>query len=217
MSNFTETIFKLKHKPYLYLLISMYIAGIIGLNLPQTAALFRFLTPFNLVASCVILLCFHKDYNLNFLIFSVITFLMGYFVEVIGVKTGMIFGEYQYQTTLGFKVLNVPPVIGVNWLLLVYCVGSSFCRVAKPTYFKVLYGALLMTMFDFLAEPIAIRLNMWSWRDALPPLQNYVGWFVISALLLTLFHTLKFRKDNPIALWLLVLQICFFGIQSLIF
>ncbi len=195
----------------------MYLAGIIGLNIPQTAQFFRFLTPFNLLVSCGILLYFHKEWNFNILIFSVLTFLIGFFVEVIGVKTGMIFGEYQYETTLGFKILDVPPVIGVNWLLLVYCVGSSFCRVSKPLYFKVLYGALLMTMFDFLAEPIAIRLDMWSWKNVIPPLQNYVGWFITSALLLTLFHNLKFRKDNPIALWLLILQICFFGIQSLIF
>ncbi len=195
----------------------MYVAGIIGLNIPLTAPLFRFLTPFNLLASCGILLYFHQEWNRNFLIFITLTFLIGYFIEVIGVKTGMIFGEYQYETTLGFKILNVPPVIGVNWLLLVYCVGSSFCRVTKPLYFKVLYGALLMTMFDFLAEPIAIRLDMWSWHEITPPLQNYIGWFITSAFLLTLFHTLKFRKDNPIALWLLILQICFFGIQSLIF
>jgi bisanhydrobacterioruberin hydratase len=206
-----------KHKPYLYLLMSMYIAGIIGLNNAATANLFRFLTPFNLVASCAILLCFHKDWNHNFLIFSILTFFTGYFVEVVGVKTGMIFGKYQYETTLGFKLLNVPPVIGINWLLLVYCVGSSFCRVTKPIYFKVLYGALLMTMFDFLVEPIAIRLDMWSWYGKVPPVQNYIGWFVVSAVLLTLFHSLNFRKDNPIALWLLILQICFFGIQSIIF
>jgi bisanhydrobacterioruberin hydratase len=195
----------------------MYLAGIIGLNIPETAQFFKFLTPFNLLASCGILLYFHQEWNRNSLIFSILIFLLGFFVEVIGVKTGIIFGEYQYETTLGFKIFEVPPVIGINWLLLVYCVGSSFCRVSKPTYFKVLYGALLMTMFDFLAEPIAIRLDMWSWKNALPPLQNYVAWFITSALFLTLFHSLKFRKDNPIALWLLVLQICFFGIQSLFF
>ena len=195
----------------------MYIAGVIGLNINATAELFKFLTPFNLVASLGILLYFHNDWNRTFIIFAIITFLTGYLIEVIGVKTGLIFGHYQYDRTLGFEILEVPPVIGVNWLLLVYCVGSSFCRVNQPLYIKVVYGALLMTMFDFLVEPIAIHLEMWSWFGLFPPVQNYVGWFLVSAFLLTLFHWLPFRKDNKIALWLLILQISFFGIQSLLF
>nr|WP_299418839.1 carotenoid biosynthesis protein [uncultured Emticicia sp.] len=205
------------HKPYLYLLISMYIAGVIGLNINATAELFKFLTPFNLVVSLGILLYFHNGWSSDFIFFAIITFLIGYFIEVVGVKTGLIFGHYQYDRTLGFEILEVPPVIGVNWLLLVYCVGSSFCRVNQPIYIKVAYGSLLMTMFDFLVEPIAMRLEMWSWFGLLPPVQNYIGWFMVSAFLLTIFHCLPFRKDNKIAFWLLILQICFFGIQSLLF
>ena len=159
-------------KPYQYLLTAMYVAGIIGLNIPQTTELFKFLTPFNLLASLGILLYFHREWSRSFMIFCLICFLTGYFVEVVGVKTGMIFGEYQYDTTLGFKILNVPPMIGVNWLVLIYCVGSSFCRSSQPIYTKVIYGALLMTMFDFLAEPVAIRLEMWSWKELIPPIQN---------------------------------------------
>ncbi|RYU95504.1 carotenoid biosynthesis protein [Emticicia agri] len=202
--------------PYLLLLTAMYIAGLIGMNIPQTTQLFQWLTPFNLLASLAILLYFHQQWNRNFIIFCIVTFLTGFFIEVAGVKTGVIFGPYKYETTLGFKVLEVPPMIGVNWLLLVYCVGSSFCRTSKPIYIKVLYGAMLMTMLDFLVEPVAIRLNMWSWKVANPPVQNYIAWFIVSAVLLSLFHSMKFRKDNPIALWLLILQICFFGIQNFI-
>jgi putative membrane protein len=102
----------------------MYIAGIIGLNANATAELFKFLTPFNLVASLGILLYFHNDWNRNFIVFAVITFLTGYFIEVVGVKTGLIFGHYKYDRTLGFEILEVPPVIGVNWLLLVYPLHS---------------------------------------------------------------------------------------------
>ncbi|RFS15300.1 carotenoid biosynthesis protein [Emticicia sp. C21] len=202
---------------YLVLLTAMYIAGLIGLNIPQTTHLFQWLTPFNLLVSLGILLYFHQQWNRSFIIFCVITFLTGFFIELAGVKTGVIFGEYQYETTLGFKILEVPPVIGVNWLLLVYCVGSSFCQTSKPIYIKVLYGALLMTMLDFLVEPVAIRLNMWSWKEANPPIENYIAWFIVSAVLLTLFHSMRFRKDNPIARWLLILQICFFGIQNFIY
>jgi putative membrane protein len=203
--------------PYLVLLTAMYIAGLIGLNISHTTHLFQWLTPFNLVVSLAILLYFHRQWNRIFIIFCVLAFLTGFFIEVAGVKTGAIFGEYQYETTLGFKILEVPPLIGINWLLLVYCVGSSFCRTSQPIYIKVLYGALIMTLFDFLVEPVAIRLNMWSWKAVNPPIENYIAWFIVSAVLLTLFHSLKFRKDNPVALWLLILQICFFGIQNFIY
>lgn len=203
--------------PYLVLLTAMYVAGMIGLNIPLTAQLFQWLTPFNLLASLGILLYFHQQRNRPFIIFCVIAFLTGYFIELAGVKTGMIFGQYQYETTLGFKLFDVPLMIGINWLLLIYCVGSSLSTLSKPIYIKVLLGALIMMLLDVLVEPVAIRLNMWSWTTATPPLQNYIAWFIVSAFLLTLFNVLKFRKDNPIALWLLILQIGFFGIQNFIY
>jgi bisanhydrobacterioruberin hydratase len=238
-------------RPFLYLLTAMYTAGLIGLNIPQTTSLFRFLTPFNLIASLGILLYFHEDWSRNFNIFIIITFLTGFFIEVLGVKTGLIFGKYQYDTTLGFKTWGVPPVIGVNWLMLVYCVGVSSQRLDSILWSKLqtststirgfiisIYGAIILTALDYLVEPIAIRQQMWSWFGQMPPLQNYIGWFVVSFVLLYLFYLLVLKPKpslgitaqssvgtqttetaitltNPIAQWLLILNILFFGIQRL--
>lgn len=199
-----------KAKPYIYLLASMYLAGSIGLNLPLTNELFKFLTPFNLVSSVGILLYFHQDWNKSAIVFCVITFLVGFLVEVVGVNTGLIFGNYQYDTTLGAKVGGVPLVIGINWLLLIYCVGTVTEQLFNKTAYKILFGALFMTAFDYIVEPVAIKFAMWFWKDGLPPMQNYVAWFVVSAALLTLFHLSKFRKANPIAAWLLGFQVLFF-------
>jgi bisanhydrobacterioruberin hydratase len=219
-------------RPFLYLLTAMYTAGLIGLNNSQTAPLFRFLTPFNLISSLGILLYFHADWSRNFKIFSVITFLIGFFIEVLGVNTGLIFGQYQYDTTLGFEIWGVPPVIGVNWLMLVYCVGASsqkledFLKSKLPNatirgFLIILLGAIALTMLDYIVEPVAIKQQMWSWYGQMPPLQNYIGWFLVSFLLLFLFRLLVLQPDNsaaaknPIALWLLILNIVFFGIQRL--
>jgi putative membrane protein len=38
----------------------------------------------------------------------------GFFIEAIGVNTGLIFGNYVYKTTLGWKFLETPLIIGVN-------------------------------------------------------------------------------------------------------
>src|SRR5689334_23098853 len=37
--------------------------------------------------------------------------------EVIGVATGAIFGAYSYGEVLGFKLLEVPLIIGLNWVV----------------------------------------------------------------------------------------------------
>lgn len=199
-----------KAKPYIYLLASMYLAGGIGLNLPLTNELFKFLTPFNLLSSVGILLYFHQDWNKSAIVFCIITFSVGFLVELAGVNTGLIFGHYQYATTLGFKVGGVPPMIGVNWLLLIYCVGTVTEYFVDKIAYKILLGALFMTAFDYIVEPVAIKFDMWFWENGLPPIQNYVAWFVVSAALLTLFHLSKFRKTNPIAAWLLGFQVLFF-------
>ena len=34
--------------------------------------------------------------------------LIGFVIEVIGVKTGYVFGSYSYGDSLGFKILEVP-------------------------------------------------------------------------------------------------------------
>ncbi len=68
------------------LLIAMHIAGIVGLQHPFTRPLFQQLIAFNLLVTAALVFYFHTDYNPAFLVFCVITFLFGYFIEVIGVK-----------------------------------------------------------------------------------------------------------------------------------
>ena len=43
---------------------------------------------------------------------------LGFGVEVIGVETGLLFGDYEYGSGLGPKVLKVPMLMGVLWWIL---------------------------------------------------------------------------------------------------
>ena len=110
----------LSEKNTVYLLISMYLAGIIGLRWEFSREIFKFLVPFNLIFTTFVVLFSHRDWNKYFVFFILFTFLVGFFIEVLGVETGKIFGKYHYQTTLGIKIMQVPPIIGLNWLVLVY-------------------------------------------------------------------------------------------------
>lgn len=194
----------------------MYLAGLIGLNIPVSAPLFQILTPFNLVASLVLLLLFHTDFRPSFWVYCAIAFSVGFGVEVAGVHTGVIFGHYAYGEVLGFKVLEVPLVIGANWLMLSYLCGSVTDRLPVSLTVKVMIAAGLMTLLDFVIEPVAVQLGFWQWQGDSIPLQNYLAWYVVSAALFLIYFKMPFQKKNGLAMILLVLQFLFFGLNNLL-
>ncbi|MCP9764354.1 carotenoid biosynthesis protein [Lacihabitans soyangensis] len=199
----------------IYLQASMYLAGIIGLSISSTQAFFQLLTPFHLLSSFIFLIITQDKRNTAFWQFVLTAVSLGYFVEVLGVKTQMIFGAYQYQTTLGFKIFEVPPMIGINWFLMVFCAGvliDQTFKSDKNIILKSTFGATILTIFDYIAEPVAIDQNMWTWTFGVPPLQNYIAWFLVAFVLLFAFFRLKFTKNNPLAIALFIFQLIFFGV-----
>ena len=136
--------------------------------------------------------------------------MIGYWIEVLGVRTLLVFGDYGYDTTLGIKVLDVPLMIAVNWLLLTYVCGSVCSRLPGQVFYKVMLAAALMVGLDYLIEPVAIAYDFWHWSTVTPPLHNYVGWFFVALGVQSLFFGLSFRKNNPLAASVLVIQSLFF-------
>lgn len=192
------------------ILLIVHIAGIIGLQ-TSYRDLFLGLTPINLLLSASLLFINHQQFNKNFILFAVITLLSGFFVEVAGVRTGAIFGSYWYEETLGWKVLNVPVVISVNWLMLVYSAGVISNKLNANIILKSATGAALLLILDLLIEQNAHNYKFWSWMDGKIPMQNYIAWFLVSFVLLLLFHSLKFKKENKLAPVLYIVQLLFFA------
>jgi bisanhydrobacterioruberin hydratase len=200
----------LKKYPFHLLFASMYLAGLIGLNIEAVRPFFLYFTPIHLFSTCVVLVYFQTQKNTSFWWFVGLSFSIGYLVEIIGVNTGLIFGEYEYETTLGFEILKTPPIIGCLWFQLSYCIGMAINDLRLNKTLKTILGATLMTALDYVVEPVAIKFDMWSWRDITPPLQNYIGWFVVSLPIFWLFYSLPFRKENKIANLILLLTCLFF-------
>jgi putative membrane protein len=204
---------KTSFSPYaiaLFLLISMHIAGVIGLNNTYTQTLFEQLVAFNLITTAIIVFYFHTDFQLPFLLFCIITALTGYIVEVIGVHTGQIFGNYIYGNGLGFKILEVPLLIGINWLVLIYCTGVLIQQLVPIVWIRPFIGAVFLVILDFFIEPFAIRHDLWAWKNNSIPFKNYLAWFILSVLLLQGFQWIPFRKKNKIAVMIYGIQLLFF-------
>lgn len=193
-----------------------YLVGIIGMSIPSIRPYFQFLTPFHLLLNAGIMLLFHKSWNLFFVLFIILAFTIGYGSEVLGVKTGFPFGNYEYGPVLGVKLFDVPLMIGVNWLILVYLTGTVLHKRIRNSWLTVVVGALLMVLIDTAIEPVAIALDFWSWDQNIIPLSNYIGWFGVALLIQLIFKNFQFEKENKISGYLLANLIAFFVILNFI-
>lgn len=204
------------HSAIRAILVLTYAAGIIGLHLPALTPYFRPLSPLTLISSLVVLLLYHTDWRPAFYAYIVLAFLIGYLIEVVGVRTGLVFGTYAYGGGLGAKLWDVPPVIGINWLTLSYCCGSVCDRLRVSVPAKIAIASTGMVALDFLVEPVAVALDFWTWFGQPVPFQNYAGWWVVSAVLFSIWYALPFRKENRLAKWVLALQFLFFALHNLL-
>ncbi len=155
--------------------------GIFGHAFAKTLPLMLLLTPFVLfVAGGFVFWWEARHQGRAFLIWAAVTYVVTFALEVIGARTGLVFGAYSYGSTLGVKVLNVPLVIGFNWTIVVLGCVSFTTSVIRQRLAAVVVAAALAVLFDMFLEPVAIRLDYWAWAGGDIPLQNYIAWFVIS-------------------------------------
>jgi putative membrane protein len=148
-------------------------------------------------------------------IYFVIVFAAGLLLEAIGVNTGVIFGEYAYGSVLGIKIWGTPLMIGVNWLMLTYMAWDMTGWIKIPVFLRVPASSLLMVLFDFVMEPVAITMGMWTWSGNVIPLQNYLAWFVISLMFFTLTALMKIEVRNKISIPLWLILFTFFILLQL--
>ena len=194
-------------------LVWFYIIGIAGMVIPATSALFMKLTPLALLMNFGLLLTHHetKFSVITILIFSLIL-LSGFFIEIIGVQTGIIFGEYVYGKGLGWKLWDTPLIIGLNWLLLVYTTATITQKIKIHNIIRIALGAGMMLVYDLIMEQVAPRMDMWSWKNGIIPIENYIAWFVIASLFHTLIQFTGIKIRNKLSETVLLAQFVFFVI-----
>lgn len=188
----------------------IYLVGILGICSPWRDYIV-ILTPFNLLLTFFVTFYKHERKDFSFISIILAIMMATYCIEVIGVKTGEIFGEYFYGKTLGLKIFTVPPIIGIVWATLIYSIGVllSQVKLRRKLIFS-LAGASIMTLLDILIEPIAIRLDFWHWKNEQIPLQNFLAWWMISFVIFLLVPKHIFSSENKLAVWCLILQFLFF-------
>ena len=100
-----------------------HLSGLVGL-LYIDKNLFASLTPLNLFISSTLLFVNQKSLMKKEVIIVFLIFSIGMIAEILGVNYGLIFGKYDYGDNLGLKLLGVPLLIGLNWVVLTFICGS---------------------------------------------------------------------------------------------
>lgn len=173
---------------------------------------FILLTPIQLLFSVSLMLWCHSKWSSRTVIFMVACYVVGFGAELVGVQTGLIFGEYSYGPVLGPKWYGTPFMIGVNWILVTYAAGSLVDQLGISTNAAVrtVTIALLMVGLDIFIEPVAMAYDFWSWPNNTVPFQNYVGWFVIGLITSGLYVKFASEKPNKLGSALFIMQFLFF-------
>jgi putative membrane protein len=218
-----------KNNIALFIAILFHVCGALGILFTPYKQWFVSATPVNLLLMAALLVFTQKEKSISFFAFLLLCYVTGMITEMIGANTAKIFGQYQYTEVIGIKLFVVPLIIGVNWFIAVYCSCTIIFLLNEWLYKKlssdmrpsiivqlfsfVIDAALLTTLFDFILEPSAAQLNYWKWfPDGSVPLYNFICWFILSAVLSTVYHRLKFDKRNQFAVHLFIIQVLFFWV-----
>ena len=165
-----------------------HLCGLIGISFGNKEWFISF-TPINLFISFVLLFINQKELEIKNIFTILFIFLIGMIAETLGVNYGIIFGEYNYLDNLGYKVLGVPIMIGVQWIILTFITGSFSSYIFGHSKFKsILFGAVLMVLLDVLIEPVAPQMGFWVFENLTAPIKNYIGWLIISLPAQLVFH-----------------------------
>jgi putative membrane protein len=129
-------------------------------------------------------------------IFAVASLAISLASELLGTRTGLPFGAYEYTDLLGPKVLGrVPVAIPLSWFavgLASYLLALRAAQRLAPragAWLAVGIGAWLLLVWDLVLDPAmaheSLPVKFWVWHRSGPyfgmPLQNFVGWGLTGA------------------------------------
>ena len=139
----------------------------------------------------------------NIIIFILINLIVSLVLEIIGSKTGYIFGgkyHYNQENTPGHLIFGIPILIPIAWFGIIY-MAINFGLFLTDTQFPfrndidyhyIILIAIFVVLLDFVLDPLAVDENRWSWESSGiyygVPLLNFFGWLLVPILVLLIFH-----------------------------
>ena len=140
---------------------------------------------------------------INITIFLLITLVVSLASEIVGSKTGCIFGgkyHYNQENTPGYVIFGIPVLIPIAWFGIIYMsinFGYFLTDIPFPfkddiDYYFMILIAIFVVLLDSVLDPLAVDEKRWSWESSGiyygVPLLNFFGWLLVPTLVLLIFH-----------------------------
>jgi uncharacterized membrane protein len=146
-------------------------------------------------------------------IFFVVCYSLSIISELVGTGTGWPFGNYEYTSFLGYKVLDrVPYTIPLSWFYVGFAsfmlatVMARRFRLGNVAVWSVLIGTWLLTVWDLVLDPAmaheALSIQFWVWDETGPyfgmPIKNFIGWSLTGLVFMAVSRWIWGEDINPV-------------------
>lgn len=190
--------------------------GFVGLAIPWSSPFFVMLTPLAVVGVLAILIIGHDStMNWQFYVSLGIVFAFSYVVELLKVNVFFPPSVYFYGDSFGPLLFEIPLIIGLAWVALLYICAAMAERLKVNVVMKVLVASGLMVLFDAALELVAHGLDFWYWIYG-ASMWNYLMWFVASVLMFTIMKLLGVCIKNKVTTTMYVSMIVFLLALSIV-
>ncbi len=190
--------------------IRFYLVGLLLFCIPFTRSLFILLIPASLLLVIGIAFYFHRNWTTTTIGWFLFIIISSFLLEMMGISTGKVFGHYRYGSGLGWQIAGTPPLIGINWLFLVYASNGLAGRITSHVWSKIPLAATIMIFYDLVVEMVAPAMQMWRFTTPYPPASNFIAWFLAGLVYHTGFAIFRINSQNHIAGMLFLIQMLFF-------
>lgn len=169
----------------------------------------------------VLLSLVHARYYLGLgrgLLFFLLSVFSGGTAEYISMKWGTIFGStYVYEGGyFGPSIAGLPLFIPLFWFVYIYTaylITSTFqVWMKRPLPSRqrkglilipllVLFDGLIVLGIDIILDPVMVKAGWWKWKESGAffgvPAGNFIGWFLVTILVSSLFRVAEFLRPQP--------------------
>ncbi|MDJ0766507.1 MAG: carotenoid biosynthesis protein [Myxococcota bacterium] len=195
----------------------IYAVGLIGHLVPLFRPMLLPMTPYVLLLTgAVVIFPLVRERRIRTLLWVWAVGMVAFGIEVVGVKTGAVFGQYAYGEVLGFKLWGVPLIIGFNWMLVVLGAVSGARLVVKRRAAVVCVAGLLALLFDLVLEPTAIALHYWTWYGQQVPVQNYAVWTGLTMIAAAAYSSFGCQHNERLPAFYLLVLFVYFAVLTVI-